>query len=323
MFCVLPGYSHVALAHDFGIIQVELRETAPRQFTLSAPVSPSQIALLQPPILPQQCHSVRPAKSAIKSSSVTYAFSCTEALTASDSIDLPWKREGIMLSTYWLGQSMQQNFFSRSSNIISIPVNMLGVSAAGLIGSARVYGTLGLEHIAGGLDHLLFVLCLMMLTQGIMTLVKTITAFTLAHSITLGAGALGIVSLPAAAVEASIALSIGFLAAEIIRKIRFNQSSLTIDHPWLVAFGFGLLHGLGFASAITGMPETDLVPAILFFNLGVELGQIIFIMLVMSIFYLFRRIFVLNMKYINMTTAYCVGSLGCFWFIQRSAPIFS
>ncbi|MCJ8270813.1 MAG: HupE/UreJ family protein, partial [Psychrosphaera sp.] len=148
-------------------------------------------------------------------------------------------------------------------------------------------------------------------------------AFTLAHSVTLCAGALGIVSLPAAAVEASIALSIGFLAAEIIRKVRFNQSSLTIEHPWLVAFGFGLLHGLGFASAITGMPETDLVPAILFFNLGVELGQIIFIMLVMSIFYLLKRIFVLNMKYINMTTAYCVGSLGCFWFIQRSAPIFS
>ncbi|MFA0811309.1 HupE/UreJ family protein [Microbulbifer epialgicus] len=154
---------------------------------------------------------------------------------------------------------------------------------------ALTYFYFGLEHILLGIDHLLFVLVLMLLCGGWRQLLLTITAFTLAHSITLAGAALGHISLPQAPVEAVITLSIVFTASEILAKQR-GKRSMAIRFPWLVAFGFGLLHGLGFAGAVTdiGFPQGAVPLALLTFNLGVELGQLVFITIMASLFWALR-----------------------------------
>lgn len=140
-------------------------------------------------------------------------------------------------------------------------------------GVAGTYFILGVEHILMGVDHLLFVLALLLLTNGTWRLVKTVTAFTVAHSITLGLATLGVVHVPSSPVEAVIALSIVFVAAEIVQARR-GRAGLAAQMPWIVAFVFGLLHGFGFAGALSevGLPEGHIPVALLFFNLGVEAG---------------------------------------------------
>jgi hydrogenase/urease accessory protein HupE len=149
---------------------------------------------------------------------------------------------------------------------------------------ARTYTTLGIEHILLGVDHLLFVLALVLLVDGTRRLLWTITAFTVAHSITLAAASLGVLNVPGPPVEASIALSIVFVASEIIHA-RQGRRGLTQRRPWLVAFTFGLLHGLGFASALAeaGLPDGQIPLALLFFNLGVEIGQVMFVLAVLAV----------------------------------------
>ena len=154
----------------------------------------------------------------------------------------------------------------------------------GYLGIASSYALLGIEHILFGVDHLLFVLGLLILVKGWRRLIGTITAFTVAHSITLAAATLGFVHVPSKPVEATIALSIVFVACEIIRR-RQGRSGLTEMWPWVIAFSFGLLHGLGFAGALreVGLPQNAIPIALLFFNIGVELGQLLFISFIMAV----------------------------------------
>lgn len=154
----------------------------------------------------------------------------------------------------------------------------------GLLAVAGSYTLLGIEHIGFGIDHLLFVLALLIITNGTMRLIKTVTAFTVAHSITLALATLGFVHVPSKPVEATIALSIVFVAFEIIRR-REGQDGITSRAPWIVAFIFGLLHGFGFAGALSevGLPQNHIPAALFFFNVGVEIGQIAFIAVVLSL----------------------------------------
>ena len=149
--------------------------------------------------------------------------------------------------------------------------------------TARTYFLLGVEHILLGIDHLLFVLALLLLVRNPWMLVKVITAFTVAHSITLAVAALGWAHIPQAPVEAVIALSIMFVAAETIRQRR-DGTDLTSKAPWIVAFAFGLLHGLGFGGALKeiGLPQSDVPLALLTFNLGVEAGQLVFVLAMLA-----------------------------------------
>lgn len=186
----------------------------------------------------------------------------------------------------------------------------------------RTYFILGAEHILSGIDHLLFVLALLLLVKNTRMLVATITAFTLAHSITLAGATLGYIVLPAPPVEAIIALSIVFVASEIIRS-RQGHSSLTQQYPWIIAFAFGLLHGFGFAGALAdiGLPRNAIPSALLFFNIGVEVGQLIFVALVMSCFWLARQL-ARNTNYTQPTWApmiapYLIGGIAAFWVIER------
>lgn len=189
------------------------------------------------------------------------------------------------------------------------------VSEQGKGGVIALYLKLGVEHILGGVDHLLFVLVLMLFIQDMWKLVGAITAFTVAHSITLAAATLGFVHIPAPPVEACIALSIVFVAREILRKEQ-GKISLSESYPWIVAFSFGLLHGFGFAGALaeTGLPQTDIPLALLFFNVGVELGQLLFVAAALVIMRLFS---LRNKKPIEQFVTYSIGSVAAFWVIER------
>lgn len=180
------------------------------------------------------------------------------------------------------------------------------------------YLVLGVEHILGGIDHLLFVLGLLLIVSGTWRLVKTITSFTVAHSITLGMATLGFVRVPQAPVEAVIALSILFLATELIRREQGHEG-LASQFPWIVAFVFGLLHGFGFAGALTevGLPQNEIPLALLMFNIGVEVGQILFVIMVLLLLHIIQR----NVKNLPAwgprATAYGIGSLAAFWIFDR------
>jgi hydrogenase/urease accessory protein HupE len=185
---------------------------------------------------------------------------------------------------------------------------------------ATTYLKLGVEHILLGYDHLLFLLALVMIVRSGRMMIATVTAFTVAHSITLAAAALGAVRVPPPPVEAAIALSIVFVAAEIVR-LRRGEASLTVRYPWVVAFAFGLLHGLGFAGALLeiGLPQRDVPLALLMFNVGVELGQLAFIGAILALVALYRRIPVPQLVEARMQplAIYGIGALASFWFFER------
>lgn len=187
---------------------------------------------------------------------------------------------------------------------------------------AGAYTSFGVEHILLGIDHLLFVLGLMMIVRSFSTLVKTITAFTVAHSITLGLAVFGVVKVTPGPVEAAIALSIVFLGVEILRARR-GQLGLTYRSPWIVAFLFGLLHGLGFAGALTslGLPAADIPVALLFFNVGVEIGQLLFVLLILVLAWPFRFLEVKWPKWSEPLPAYTIGTFATYWFLGRVAII--
>lgn len=192
-------------------------------------------------------------------------------------------------------------------------------------GLARViaYLQLGIQHILMGIDHLLFVLGLLLIVKSRWMLLKTITSFTVAHSITLGIATLGFASVPLPPLNAVIALSILFLGPEIVRSWR-GGTSLTIRRPWLVAFAFGLLHGFGFATGLTnlGLQQAEIPLALLLFNIGVELGQVAFVVLVILLERSFRTLEISWPRWVQVAPGYTVGSLGAFWTIQRTFILF-
>lgn len=191
-------------------------------------------------------------------------------------------------------------------------------ASTGTLDVARTYVVLGVEHILMGLDHLLFVLALLIIVRGGRRIVLTATAFTVAHSITLVVATLGWLSLPGAPVEAAIALSITFLAREIVMSWR-GQAGLTERLPWLVAFVFGLLHGLGFAGALAeiGLPANSIPVALLCFNIGVELGQLLFVAAMLGLAWIARAWLAGRRQTLRWAAPYAIGAVASFWMIER------
>jgi hydrogenase/urease accessory protein HupE len=207
-----------------------------------------------------------------------------------------------------------------------LPVNpsFVGRASPGRLEVIRTYTYLGIEHILSGFDHLLFVLALVLLVQGTRRLLVTITAFTAAHSLTLAAATLGWVHVPGPPVEASIALSIVFVASEIVHT-RQDRYSVTQRYPWVVAFTFGLLHGFGFAGALAevGLPQSSIPIALLFFNVGVEIGQLLFVGAVLAVFAVARRarqrLRLPQPSWLWRIAPYVIGGLASFWLVERVA----
>jgi len=188
---------------------------------------------------------------------------------------------------------------------------------------AKTYALQGVRHILFGADHLLFVLGLLLIVKDGWSLVKTVTAFTAAHSLTLAAATLGWADVPAPPLNVAIALSILFLGPEILRAER-GETSFTIRHPWSVAFAFGLLHGFGFASALSGagLPRHELPLALVTFNAGVEAGQLGFVAVILGLERYFRTVDIRWPRWALALPAYAVGTFGAFWTVQRIAILF-
>ena len=188
----------------------------------------------------------------------------------------------------------------------------------GAFAVAREYVHLGVEHILAGVDHLAFVLGLILLVDGFGRLLKTVTAFTVSHSVTLTLATLGYVHLPSAPVEATIALSIVFVASEVLKRSK-DEPTLAMRQPWLVAFLFGLLHGLGFAGGLAeaGLPEAHIPVAVLFFSAGVEIGHFAFVAAALAVMALARAMPFRVPGRARALPAYAIGSVAAFWLIER------
>ncbi len=321
---LLGSVTAPVFAHDIGVSESRLVEQQASQYLLSVRSGMGASHLFPTPVLPAHCEFTSNPRGTHIGAFKTFEFLCKNKLTASDTIELAWRRDGVMLNAKWLDGSGSKRLFRSDAGVITVPLSELKAGSGSWIKAAQRYTRLGVEHILSGLDHLLFVLCLLMVVRGVWPLVKTITAFTLAHSITLGLATLGFVKFSPTPVEATIALSIVFLAAEILRHHRGDTLlTLTYRTPWLIAFGFGLLHGFGFAGALAnlGLPQSEIPIALLFFNLGVEAGQLMFVAVILLLGFALHKLSSPRQDILLRATAYSIGGLATFWFIQRSTQI--
>lgn len=309
-------------AHSLGVDKGNLIDHGDNQYSLSSIVPVRLQPAITTPILPERCRIEGSPRGERGVYEVRFNFSCDTPLVGDDVLILPWSREGVLLTVSWQGQEPVSRLASREGKTIHVYLADYLVGSGSFLRAAKRYFILGFEHILEGFDHLLFVLALMLVVRGSWRLVKSITAFTVAHSITLGLATFGFVNLPPAPVEATIAMSIVFLCSELIYFKR-GKTSLTFSKPWLVAFGFGLLHGLGFAGALSeiGLPPGEIPVALLFFNLGVEAGQLLFVGVVLASFGILyallrgghRKLLVRG----EWLLIYSIGTIATYWTIER------
>lgn len=314
-------------AHDVGISQAEILEFDGNAYEFIVRFGDSTAFAHATPRLPPFCsYSSTPGArlpgGMQTSGSKVWAFSCDRQLTANDHIVLPWRRDGVSVSARWRDGASATRLFGSQNGVIRVELNELQAEPGSAADAAGRYLLLGVEHILDGFDHLLFVLGLLLIVSGPplrwLMLIRTVTAFTLAHSLTLGLATFGLIKLPGRPVEAAIALSIVFLAVEVLRGWQ-GLLSLTHRQPWLVAFGFGLLHGLGFAGALAdvGLPRAKVPVALLSFNVGVEIGQLLFVGVVLAGHALLTR---LPMRWPACTAyapVYLMGTVGAYWVVER------
>lgn len=316
----------LAAAHDIGITQAELIELEGDSYQFRVRIGPTAASRHPRPELPDHCTFDGPPLGTQSSASQLWEFSCEGRLTIDHEIVLNWFRDGAMVSARWLDGSEGQRLFANENGQIRVVLAELQAGLASLGSAISRYAGLGVEHILAGVDHLLFVFGLLLIVSGVQIrfgmLIKTVTAFTVAHSITLGLATLGFVNVPSRPVEAAIALSIVVLAMEVVRGWEGRQS-LTHRQPWLVAFGFGLLHGLGFAGALAdvGLPQAEIPVALLFFNVGVEFGQLLFVVVALAGILLIRRIPAPLPAWAAFAPVYLIGTTGAYWVIERIAAM--
>ncbi|WEX89514.1 HupE/UreJ family protein [Sinorhizobium garamanticum] len=306
-----------AIAHEVRPAYLELREERPGEFSVlwKVPMQGEMRLGLKPAFSGETHESVRVSRT-VSGAAIEHWTLAAPALRGQTlSIDgLEATMTDVLARVEYLdGTSWTQRLTPREP-AAAIPL------ADTALDVAWVYLKLGVEHILFGIDHLLFVLALMILTRELGMLVKTITAFTVAHSITLALATLGFVHAPQAPVEAVIALSIVFVAAEIVHRDG-GRVGVAARAPWIVAFGFGLLHGFGFAGALSeiGLPQGHIPLALFFFNLGVEAGQLVFVAAVLLLLAAARRLRLVLPAWAPRVPAYAIGSVAMFWTIQRIA----
>ena len=313
------------MAHEVRPAYLEITESAPSRFTvlLKLPQIGDQVFGLSP-VWPERCtDATAPKRELLGHFAIERRLVDCEGGLAGQRIEiagLATTMTDVLVRVAFLDGQVQTELLkpARPTLVVAERANAWGV--------ARTYLALGVEHILLGVDHLLFVLGLLLLVNGRARLVKTVTAFTVAHSITLALATLGVVHVPQAPVEAVIALSIVFLANEIAQGMRRATPAnaapgFTARNPWVVAFIFGLLHGLGFAGALAevGLPQVDILLALLCFNVGVEVGQLAFIAAVLAVTEIARRLRWTASSRFTQVPPYAIGTLAMFWVFQRAA----
>lgn len=313
-----------AVAHDVDVTSVArifIDEISPGRYVLS--VVDSQVPPIADPrgVLPVRCLPVEEEDAEVQVTS-GFVFQCEGGLDADDVLTLPWSLAGVVALARWSDGSSATAYFRGRSGAVLIEVGDLLAGFGSGLSVAGTYLGLGAEHILLGIDHLLFVLGLLLLVHGFVPLVKTITAFTLAHSLTLCASVLGYIPVDRAPIEAAIALSIILLAREVVVADR-GLLHLTHRKPWLVAFIFGLLHGLGFAGALgeIGLPESAVPLALLFFNLGVEVGQLVFVVALIVAARALQKTLRPHIPKLQPALGYALGALATLWFFDRLPAI--
>ena len=315
---LLPSGS--ALAHDSRPLYVEIQESAPGVYSVSWKVPITVAATNVPDItLPETCRSLGLMVDGATLRSRRYA--CTTDLS-DEAVRISYPRYNPSAST--LMHLTRLSGESHSEVLSPDQTEWIVPAKERTWQVARDYTVLGIEHILKGFDHLLFIVCLVLLAGTFRRVLITITGFTISHSITLGAAALELVTVPVAAVEASIALSIVFVATELARD---RRHTLTWRYPIAVSSSFGLLHGFGFAAVLSdiGLPQTEVPAALLFFNIGVEIGQIAFVIAAVGLSLAFRALlpkirqssFVDMLSMVQRPSAYIVGTLAMFWTFER------
>jgi hypothetical protein len=306
----------VADAHDLGIVRVKLIEAAPSQYFLDIKLPPIPGFERLMPTLPERCRLSAAADVRRTEGSVVMrlAFECVGSpLTSHDVLGLPWPNQSAFVATEFRSGAAAGRFFEASEPGVSISLDAFLGEDRGFFAAARRYLFLGIEHILTGWDHLAFVLTLCLIASG-WSLVRLVSAFTAGHSLTLALAVLGLVHIPVTPTEACIALSIVFVA----RRAASGAAAARGDGA--LVFGFGLLHGLGFASALTenGIGASEFLLGLVSFNLGVEVGQLMFVALVIAVAALGRFALPQHRRLAAVATAYCVGILGVFWTLQRT-----
>ena len=327
-FLFLALLASVADAHDARPNYVQITETAPNAFSVMWKV-PASVpgAALPYPTLPDGC--VPDQQPTWQSAGAEFVgqqnFVCDAGLSGR-AVGIQFPKINPSLSTLYkvrLANGEEHVRILKPSEVEwTVP------DAESRFGVAKEYTVLGVEHIWAGIDHLLFVACLLFIARTPRRLLVTITGFTVAHSITLALSTLDLVRIPTPPVEATIALSVVFLAWEIAKD---DQGSLAYRFPVTVSASFGLLHGFGFAAVLRdiGMPQTELPTALLFFNVGVEIGQILFVLALLVAFFLLRPLLVRlisqrddaesHWELVTIPASYVIGGIAVYWMIDRIA----
>jgi hydrogenase/urease accessory protein HupE len=307
----------ITLAHESRPAYLEISEIAPARYSVlwRTPVN-SGVLLPVRLTLPDCSRDLSPpavrdlADSRIERRVIT----CPSGLAGKriDFVGLQNTITDVLVRVQLLEGAQSTTLVHPSSASVQIP------AASSLTDVARAYVAYGFDHILGGMDHLLFLLGLLLIVRGKRRIVATVTAFTVAHSLTLAAATLGWVHVPQALVEAVIALSIIFVAVEVVRGLR-GSPGITARAPWLAAFCFGLLHGFGFAGALAevGLPANAIPTALLLFNVGVELGQLAFVAVVMIAIALLKRLRLTPQHWTRWIPPYVIGGIASFWMWQR------
>ncbi len=317
LFILVVLGTETAVAHKLQVATLRIVETGEMSYAFSYTVPLGMAADYPPPRLPE--HAEYPAKPGLAEGRQMLEFATTgRPLAAGDIITLDWNRNGVMASMIWLNGTRSSTYFPKGNDGIQVELAELRAGSGTWYRSAARYIPLGFEHIIKGLDHLFFVAGLLLLVRGLKPLILTITAFTLAHSLTLALSLFGIFRLSSNVVEVIVALSIIFLAVEIVYNQQ-GRATLAANYPWAVSFFFGLVHGLGFAGALEsmGLANESITLVLLFFNIGVELGQLAFVAVCLITALSCRRLAIDLPQPLAKATAYALGTTASIWFLLR------
>lgn len=317
---ILASQAGGAEAHVFAPALLEIREIGPERLAVRwKQPQIRQMGSVLEPMLPEGCHSDTP-ETRIEGTGITSEWfaDCPSSLVGRtiEVRGIAGSGANVLLRVILLDGRTLRQVLKPEAPSFTVPERQSSFSVA------ADYTTLGVEHILTGWDHLLFVLGLVLLVGWGSKLFWTITAFTLGHSVTLALAVLGVVNVPQALIEALIAASIYFLAVELVRK-KPGHLTLIERMPWLIASAFGLLHGLGFAGALTevGLPADEIPLALFSFNVGIELGQLAFVAAVLIAWVALRALPVRWPRWATLAPAYGIGSLGAYWFFERLSGI--
>jgi hydrogenase/urease accessory protein HupE len=320
LFC-----TSVAQGHDSRPNFVEIFETEPNVFSVQWKIPATVPEAALPTIrMPKNCAT--DARLALQQSAGAYqgrlVYNCPDGLSGRElSIEFPIINPSLssLFQVRLLNGEQYVKILKPEERSWTVP------DAENKLAVAGQYTLLGIEHIWIGIDHLLFVTCLLLIARTARKVLITITGFTVAHSVTLFLSALDLIRIPTPPVEAAIALSVVFLAWEIVKN---DESQLTFRFPVAVSSSFGLLHGFGFAAVLRdiGLPQTELPTALLFFNVGVEIGQILFLLALVAVFLVIRpalkRLLLaqdhdVHWTWITTPASYVIGGIASYWLIDR------